>query len=128
MKFKHPKFIALVSIIGSLFLAACVSSQTVTITESTADHSPATEQLPVEAAPPAERELKIVTLLPRDAIPAIDNPIFLTANEADNEYAPDEQVLGVVFEGEARAYSVALLSSHEIVNDVVGGRKIAVTW
>ena len=70
----------------------------------------------------------IVTLLPRDAIPAIDNPVFYEVAEANQEYADTEQVIGVVFEGEARAYSTGLLSSHEIVNDTVGGRKIAVTW
>ncbi|MCH7481108.1 MAG: DUF3179 domain-containing protein [Chloroflexi bacterium] len=70
----------------------------------------------------------IVTLLPRDAIPAIDNPVFYEVAEANQEYADTEQVIGVVFEGEAKAYSTGLLSSHEIVNDTVGGRKIAVTW
>ena len=80
--------------------------------------------------PPAvtPRTLDIVTLLPRDAIPAIDNPRFYSAAEADEEYDPDELVLGVSLGGESRAYSTALLSSHEIVNDTVGGRKIAVTW
>lgn len=76
----------------------------------------------------AERTLDIVTLLPRDAIPAIDRPRFYSTAEADAEYAPDELVLGVSLGGESRAYSTALLSSHEIVNDTVGGRKIAVTW
>ena len=76
----------------------------------------------------AERTLEIVTLLPRDGIPAIDNPRFYSAAEANAEYAPDELVLGVSLGGESRAYSTALLSSHEIVNDTVGGRKIAVTW
>jgi len=75
-----------------------------------------------------ERTLEIVTLLPRDAIPAIDNPRFYSVAEADEEYAPDELVLGVSLNGESRAYSTALLNSHEIVNDTVGGRKIAVTW
>jgi hypothetical protein len=73
-------------------------------------------------------ELEIITLLPRDGIPAIDNPKFLTVAEADSEYGPDELVMGVEFNGEARAYSVPLLSSHEIVNDTVGGVKISVTW
>lgn len=73
-------------------------------------------------------DYEIVTLLPRDAIPAIDNPQFLSAAEADDYYAPDELILGVEFDGDARAYSVPLLSSHEIVNDTVGGRHIAVTW
>jgi len=73
-------------------------------------------------------EYELVTLLPRDAIPAIDNPQFLGANEADEFYDPGELILGVAFDGEARAYSLPLLSNHEIVNDTVGGVKIAVTW
>jgi hypothetical protein len=73
-------------------------------------------------------ELEIVTLLPQDGIPAIDNPEFLSAEEADSEYAPDELVIGVNYEGDARAYSIPFLSGHEIVNDTVGGKKIAVTW
>jgi hypothetical protein len=73
-------------------------------------------------------DYEIVTLLPRDAIPAIFDPTFLTAAEADNFYDPDELVIGVFFNGEARAYSVPYLSNHEIVNDTVGGVKIAVTW
>lgn len=79
---------------------------------------------------PAEKyaDLEIVTLLPRDAIPAIDNPQFLSATEADEFYDENELVMGVSFDGEARAYSVPFLSNHEIVNDTISGRKIAVTW
>lgn len=73
-------------------------------------------------------DLEIVTLLPRDGIPAIDNPKFLSAGEADDEYAPEELVIGVNYDGDARAYSIPFLSSREIVNDTVGGKKIAVTW
>jgi hypothetical protein len=73
-------------------------------------------------------DLEIITLLPRDGIPAIDNPQFLSASQADEEYAPDELVIGVNFEGDARAYSIPFLSGREILNDTVGGRKIAVTW
>ena len=40
----------------------------------------------------------------------------------------DEQVLGVSINGESRAYSIPMLSRHEIVNDVIGGVPIAVTW
>jgi predicted small lipoprotein YifL len=73
-------------------------------------------------------DLDIITLLPHDGIPAIDDPQFITLNEADIEYTPGELVIGVNFDGDARAYSIPLLSRHEIVNDTVGGRKIAVTW
>ena len=40
----------------------------------------------------------------------------------------DEKVLGVSINGESRTYSIPMLSRHEIVNDVVGGVPIAVTW
>ena len=75
-----------------------------------------------------EPEYDIITLLPKDAIPSIDSPRFYSVQEADDEYEPDEAVMGVEFNGDARAYPVGLLSNHEIVNDMVGGRPIAVTW
>lgn len=70
----------------------------------------------------------IVTVLPRDAIQAIFEPKLLTADQAREQYAPDEMVLGVEVNGDARAYSIPYLSRHEIVNDTVGGKPIAVTW
>lgn len=73
-------------------------------------------------------QYQIVTLLPRDAIQAIDEPKFISAAEAGESYEPQEMILGVEFNGDARAYSVPFLSSHEIVNDFVGGVPIAVTW
>lgn len=89
---------------------------------------PAADALPTRRPASAYADLEIVTLLPRDAIPAIDNPRFLSAAEADTFYDPDELVIGVSFNGDSRAYSAPFLSSHEIVNDTVGGVKIAVTW
>ncbi len=68
----------------------------------------------------------IQTLLPFDAIPAITNPRFVSANEA--KLSDDAPVIGVNFNGEQHAYSIYLLNGHEIVNDVVGGIKIATTW
>ena len=73
-------------------------------------------------------ELEIITLLPKDAIPAIDNPSFLSVEDADELYDPDELVIGVEFNGDARAYSIPYLSGHEIVNDTVGGVALSVTW
>lgn len=68
----------------------------------------------------------VSTLLPPDAIPAIDDPRFVAAAEASLE--DDEPVVGLVVGGEARAYSLWHLDRHEIVNDVVGGEPLAVTW
>ena len=68
----------------------------------------------------------IKTLLPFDAIPAITNPQFVSAHEA--RLGGDAPVIGVTFNGEQHVYSIYLLNGHEIVNDVVGGMKIATTW
>ena len=72
--------------------------------------------------------LKLITLLGFDAIPAILDPEFVDVGVADSEMTPDELVLGLSIDGESKAYSIPMLSSHEIVNDVVGGVPLAVTW
>ncbi len=123
-----------------LFLAACTADETaVSSSDSPDDAEVSSDEVApadnssaanTQARLPAEKyaDYEIVTLLPRDAIPAIDDPQFVSADEANDAYDPDELILGVEFNGEARAYSVPFLSGHEIVNDTVGGVKIAVTW
>ena len=68
----------------------------------------------------------IIALLPFDAIPAIKAPSFVSGDDA--KLGDDAPVIGVSFNGEHHAYSIYLLNGHEIVNDVVGGVKIATTW
>jgi hypothetical protein len=65
--------------------------------------------------------------LPKDAIPAIDRPTFVPAASA-TFMRDEEPVIGVVAGREARAYPTWLLNAHEVVNDRIGGRAIAVTW
>ena len=67
-------------------------------------------------------------ILPRDGIPAIDDPEFVSAKEADKFMKKDELVMGLVINGDARAYSTWHLDRHEIVNDYVGDTYISVTW
>lgn len=74
------------------------------------------------------RKYEIMKILPKDAIRAIFDPNFLTHDEAESQYRDTDLVIGVSINGEHRAYNVAYLSGHEIVNDVVGGKPIAVTW
>ena len=69
---------------------------------------------------------RIMTVLSFDAIPAIKDPEFIPANKA--KLKDDAPVIGVSFNGESHAYSIYLLNGHEIVNDEVGGLKIATTW
>ncbi len=68
----------------------------------------------------------IRTLLPYDAIPAIIKPQFVSSTKAKID--ADAPVIGVNFNDESHAYSLYILNAHEIVNDVVGGKKIATTW
>jgi hypothetical protein len=108
--------------LAAVLLAACAPAAPPPPTQSPAPASA------VQSPAPDPQSLEIVTLLPKDAIPAIDDPVFLTAAEANEFYDPDELVIGVAFGDEARAYSVPFLSGHEIVNDEAAGVKFAVTW
>lgn len=73
-------------------------------------------------------EYEIITLLPPDGIPALTKPPMYDATSADEEYSPGEMVIGVEYNGDARAFPVDVLSRHEIVNDTIGGIHVAVTW
>ncbi len=65
---------------------------------------------------------------PKDGIPAIWEPEFIPAAE-EARLDAREPVLTYEHEGEAaRAYPIRHLMWHEIVNDVVGGVPIAVTY
>ena len=65
---------------------------------------------------------------PRDGIPPIYDPQFVGVDRA-NEWMIDlEPVIVVQIGDDVRAYSQDSLVSHEVVDDVVGGRPIAVTW
>lgn len=70
----------------------------------------------------------VITVLRKDAIPAIDRPEFTSVQEADPYFRDDEPVLGVRRGKVARAYSLWQLNHHEIVNDQVGDLPLAITW
>lgn len=63
---------------------------------------------------------------PPDGIPAIDEPRFVSADQAD--LRPGDPVIGFHHGGEARAYPHRIVVFHEIVNDVVGGLPVAITY
>jgi hypothetical protein len=69
----------------------------------------------------------IARVLPVDAIPAIDAPVYVTASKA-GFMRDNEPVLGVVHNGIAKAFSLWHLDRHEIVNDDFDGAPVAVTW
>ncbi len=67
------------------------------------------------------------TLLSPDAIPSIDAPQFVGAAEA-TFMRDEEPVIGIVSGGVAKAFSTWHLDHHEIVNDTIGDKPVAVTW
>lgn len=70
---------------------------------------------------------EIQSILPQDAIPALIKPAYLAAAQA-SDISDHEMVIGVVINGDARAYPLSTLSAHEIVDDDIGGQPVAVTW
>ncbi len=68
----------------------------------------------------------------KDAIPAIDKPKFVAIQDRIrlHEYGIEDGtlVLGYRHNGEAKAYPLAIMNRHELVNDVVGGKPVTVGW
>ena len=64
--------------------------------------------------------------VPKDGIPALDHPEFVAAEQA--QLANTDRVTGLVIHGKAKAYPHNILNYHEIVNDTVGGKPVAVTY
>ena len=65
---------------------------------------------------------------PRDGIPSIDAPKHVGAEEAGPWLKGNEPVIALIRQGDARAYPLQILIWHEIVNDVVGGDPVLITF
>jgi hypothetical protein len=64
----------------------------------------------------------------KDGIPSIDNPKFISQQEASGWLRGRKPVISLSINGETRAYPIQILMWHEIVNDEVGGVPVAVTF
>lgn len=64
---------------------------------------------------------------PRDGIPSIDNPRFDTVAAA-NWLNNDARVLGLNLNGMQKAYPIAIMNWHEVVNDTFGELPVAITF
>ena len=65
---------------------------------------------------------------PRDGIPSIDNPKFVSVEEADQWIQDNELALAIIYKGVKRVYPLQILVWHEIVNDVIAGDPILITY
>lgn len=64
----------------------------------------------------------------REKFHALTKPQFISAAEAGEMLADSVRFLVVDIEGDVRAYSIELLTHHEVVNDVVGGKPIMAAY
>ncbi len=64
----------------------------------------------------------------KDCIPSIDDPKFVSAGAASSYLSDDELVVGLDIGGESKAYPIKILNWHEIVNDKIGDKYVAVTF
>ena len=153
---KRKLIVPLVSF--SLFLAACAANvpqpaeevvepvstpETATPSETeelTKEPNPTHD---VEDIPPAGAEREFVTDFsqhsvpfaeilsggpPKDGIPAIDFPEFVSVEVASEWLSDVEPVIFVQVGEDARAYPIQVLIWHEIVNDTVGDLPLTVTF
>jgi len=65
---------------------------------------------------------------PKDGIPSIDNPKYISLQEADEWIDDNELVMGIIYKGTKRVYPLQILVWHEIVNDVIEGDPILITY
>ena len=83
-------------------------------------------QLPLTRAQDRDLPKGFQQIIPRGRIAAIDQPVYVSAEDAD--IRADAWVLGVSIGDEARAYSLDLLNAHEVVNDSIGDTNFAAVW
>ena len=65
---------------------------------------------------------------PKDGIPPVDHPKFISVEQAAKWVHATEPVMVFSHKGDVRAYPLQILMFHEIVNDVVGGRPVLITF
>ena len=65
---------------------------------------------------------------PQDGIPPIDQPKFVENQLAAQWLKPNDPVIALEINGDARAYPLQILTWHEIVNDVVGEIPVTITF
>jgi Protein of unknown function (DUF3179) len=129
--------IAMLSIFGIIILSVIIivtiiNSNPTSITIAAVDN---TNSAAAAAVTAEEKEKSIVPIdqivsggPPPDGIPSIDNPKFISVQEASKFLEDSELVLGLNINGDIRAYPLQILVWHEIVNDEVGGVPVAVTY
>lgn len=100
------------------------------------DRKPRTPDAGFDLAEPLVPRDLIALAMNRDGVMVLSEPAMMDAAAVDRlnreergkMLVPDDRVIGVEIAGDARAYPLRLMRWHEVVNDVVGGEPIAITY
>lgn len=65
---------------------------------------------------------------PKDGIPSIDRPRFVSVKMADKWIEENELVLAIIHKGVKKVYPLQVLVWHEIVNDDIAGDPVLITY
>lgn len=92
--------------------------------------APHTTSVPASAAPVAAipPEQIVESGVPQDGIPSLDAPKFVTTAQALEELGTSGMGLAVVKGAAAKFYPYQILTWHEVVNDMVAGTPMAITY
>ena len=133
--------VSILSIVGGILsilfivISTINANPTSTITTSSSSSSSADDNNSnsPRAVPTTKEEKSIVPLdqivsggPPPDGIPSVDNPKFISIQEA-SKFLKDSE-LGLNLNGDVRAYPLQILVWHEIVNDNIGDVPVAITY
>jgi len=139
--------LCLLTTLGVILLSSCVASDNQTNTflpqhstlpgenliTSQPKETPASEPetTPADLSPtsiptPSDLPRGFFQAIPFDGIRPVYNPIFLNAVLAP--FDDDELVLGVSWDGNAKAYPITVLRFREMVNDELAGIPMLVTY
>ncbi len=111
-------------VMGCVLASACVSDAL-----SHGDLPTEADGVEADGGACALDERLLASAAPLEGIPALTLPAIVAADDPRAQYLdPTSRVLGVVVDGQARAYPHNILWWHEIVNDTIGGEWISVTF
>ncbi|MDQ3985169.1 MAG: DUF3179 domain-containing protein [Actinomycetota bacterium] len=114
---------------GGAVVIAIAAALTYVLTRREIDVQPPTTTA-LQKAPGRQSVLDpkdIVEVVAADSIPAIDDPAFIRSDQA-TWLSPREPVIAFEHGDAARAYPLQIMTWHEIVNDVVAGRPVVITF
>ena len=128
----HQPFRTMLTIAGGLLIAGLGFAQQQQRSAGPADRDRVgalmSQREPAKLAPPVAEDFKPVFVVPKFK-PISEAPALNRADVRD-QVTDAELVLGVVINGQARAYPINMLTGpeREIVNDTLDGHPIAATW